>query len=147
MGKKLAVLLFFLLVSVSCSNVNRIRWRSFSNALLEQEESEKPIMFFFYSTSCMYCKLMEKSTLNNNGIAATINKNFIPVKLNIDNKLPIGKDLPSPAQLAATFKVRGVPAIFFVNKEHRVIKNISGFQPVFLFQKHLNEVLSVSKEN
>ncbi len=146
MGRKIA-LAFLILTLVSCSNVNRIKWHNFSNALLEQEESEKPIMFFFYSTSCVYCKLMEKSTLNNKEIASIINKEFIPVKLNVDNKLPIAKDLPSPSQLAATFRVRGVPAIFFVNKEHRVIKRVVGFQPVFLFKKHLKEALSVSEEN
>ncbi len=146
MGRKIA-LAFLILTLVSCSNENRVKWHKFSSALLEQEESEKPIMFFFYSTSCVYCKLMEKSTLNNKEIAAIINKEFIPVKLNVDNKLPIAKDLPSPSQLAATFRVRGVPAIFFVNKEHRVIKKVVGFQPVFLFKKHLKEALSVSEEN
>ncbi len=140
--------LFILLFSIiSCNDVHRIKWHNFSDALLEQEESEKTIMFFFYSTSCMYCNLMEESTLNNKEIADIINKEFIPVKLNVDNKLPIGKDLPSPSRLASTFKVTGVPAIFFVNKEHRVIKKVTGFQPVFLFKKHLKEVLSLLKEN
>ncbi|BBB33630.1 conserved hypothetical protein [Thermotomaculum hydrothermale] len=146
MLKKYGALLFILLLLTSCSNIERVKWREFSNALLEQEESDKPIMFFFYSTSCMYCKMMEKSTLNNREISEIINKNFIPIKLNVDNKLPLGKDLPSPSQLAATFRVKGVPAIFFVNKEHKIIKTVTGFQPVFLFKKHLNEALSLSKE-
>ena len=147
MQKKIVALFLTLLLLTSCSNIEKIKWRDFSKALLEQEESEKPIMFFFYSTSCMYCKMMEKSTLNNREISEIINKNFIPIKLNIDNKLPLGKDLPSPSNLAATFRVRGVPAIFFVNKEHKIIKTVTGFQPVFLFKKHLKEALSLAKED
>ncbi len=147
MRKLYFFLLLLTLILNSCTNVQRIKWHNFSDALLEQEESEKPLMFFFYSNSCVYCKLMEKSTLNNKEIAAIINNQFIPVKLNIDNKLPIGKNLPSPSQLASTFKVRGIPAIFFVNKEHKVIKKITGFQPVFLFKKHLNEILNLHQEN
>ena len=135
------VLALLIILAVSCSNQERVKWQTFQSALMQQEKNEKPIMFFFYSTSCVYCKVMEKSTLNNKEIADTINENFIPVKLNIDNKLPIGKGLPSPSKLAATFRVRGVPAVFFVNKEHNVVKKLTGFQPVFLFKKHLKEVI------
>ncbi len=135
-----------LVFSLSCDKTERINWRPFSKALIEQEKSEKIIMFYFYSTSCMYCKLMQSSTLNQEEVANIINSNFIPVKLNVDNTTPMDNNLPSPAHLAATFKVNGVPAIFFVDKDYKVLKAVTGYQPVYLFKKHLSEVLKV-KEN
>lgn len=130
-----------ILFSTACNKADRIKWRPFSKALIEQEKNEKIIMFYFYSTSCMYCKLMQSSTLNEEEISRIINSNFIPVKLNIDNTTPMDNDLPSPSHLAATFKVNGVPAIYFVDKDYKVVKAITGYQPVYLFKKHLKEVL------
>jgi len=135
------------LLLTSCNTKNLIHWKGFSDALLEQETGGQPIMFFFYSNHCIYCKLMERSSLNNKEIAEMINKNFIPVKLNIENKMPLGRNLPSPYKLATTFRVRGVPVIFFVNKEHKIFEKIEGYQPVFKLKKFLKEAIEKNKEN
>ena len=78
----------------SASNTNKdeqakdIEWRDQKNMLMLVKESvtfKKPMLLFFYASWCEYCMQMLDSTLKNSELIESINKSFIPIKLDIEN--------------------------------------------------------------
>ncbi len=122
-------LLLFIFPFIGCSMGNdRVHWIPLMQGLTIQRESARPILFYFYSTHCMYCKLMEMNTFSDPGVAEKINTGFIPVKLDIEGKA--GGEMPSGSALAAAFHISAVPALVVVNAAHRRLDWRVGFQGV-----------------
>jgi len=102
-----------------------VRWIPLKRALSLQKQSNQPILFYFFSKSCVYCKLMQLNTFSDPEVAKQINSVFIPVKLDIEEKRE--GEMPSGSKLASAFHIRGVPTLVAVNSTHRTLGRRTGF--------------------
>ena len=59
-----------------------INWVSMSEAEVRVAALPKPLMIYFYTDWCKFCKEMERNTFSNEQIAAYINQNFYCVRVN-----------------------------------------------------------------
>ncbi len=114
---------------IGCSGgKDLVRWISLEKGLSVQQESGRPILFYFYSKNCVYCKLMRLNTFSDPDVAEKINSAFVPVKLDIEEKREGG--IPSGSKLASAFGIRAVPALVAVNAAHRTLDSRMGFLTV-----------------
>ncbi len=129
------------LVLTGCqSPPNRIQWLQLDTALLRQQETLKPILFYFRSDSDLYGLMMEYNTFADKAVADRIQRDFLPVRINV--RQPGTRDLPSGRQLAEAFQIRSTPAIVLVNSEHQKLESRVGFITV----RTLLELLSQHRE-
>ena len=115
MSKKLFLLLSFLFLTASSLYAEGVNWRSWEAAVDEAQRTDKMIMLDVIRDNCRYCIKMEKAVFDNEKMAAYIEKNFIPVKVNLSQReLPMG------------LKVEITPTFFFFTADKKMIKKISG---------------------
>jgi len=84
-----ATLLLFL--SAACNpvgykNANAlIQWRSLAEGKKEAKEKGMPVLIDFYvGMNCIRCEYLERSVYTDPEFAAAVNKNFIPVRVNLN---------------------------------------------------------------
>ncbi len=119
-------LCLLLLVLTGCkSPPNRIQWLQLDTALLRQQETLKPILFYFRSNRDVYALMMEYNTFGDEEVEARIKRDFLPVL--IDIRQPGTRDLPSGRRLAEAFHIRSTPAIVLVDSEHQQLDSRVGF--------------------
>lgn len=58
-----------------------VEWLSFEEAVARSEEEPRKIFIDVYTDWCGWCKVMDKNTFSNETIAAYLNENYYPVKL------------------------------------------------------------------
>ena len=137
------VLCMLLLVLTGCQPPpDRIQWLQLDTALLRQQETLKPILFYFRSDSDLYALMMEYNTFADEGVADRIQREFLPVR--IDIRQPGSRELPSGRRLAEAFHIRNTPAIVLVDSEHQQLDSRVGFVTVrtmlTLLEQHQNPV-------
>ena len=64
----------------------QVKWMSFDEAVQKSQAEPKKIMVDLYTNWCTWCTKMDKSTFQHPAIAAYINQNFYPVKLDAETK-------------------------------------------------------------
>ena len=65
---------------------NEIQWGDNLDQAKElARQTGKPVLLHFFSDTCPPCKMMEKNTFPNPTIASSVQKSFIPVKLNANH--------------------------------------------------------------
>lgn len=130
MNKNLVSLLLFLLLTASSLYAEGVNWRSWEAALDEAKSTDKLIMMDVIRDNCRYCIKMEKAVFNNEKMAAYIEKNFIPVKVNLsERELPMG------------LKVEITPTFFFFTSDQKMIKKISGSWNQKVFYELTDKIL------
>jgi len=130
---------FLLIGMIGCGGgKNLVHWVSLEKGLSMQQDSGRPILFYFYSKDCMYCKLMNMNTFSDPVVAEKINSGWIPVKLDIEEKQK--GDMPSGSKLASAFGIRAVPALVAVNRAHRTLGSRVGFLTVRKTFAFLSEI-------
>lgn len=111
-------LLALLLTSVVMMNplwAEGVQWRSWDAGMKEAKETGKIIMVDAVRSNCHYCKEMDEAVFKDSAMAAEIEQDFIPVKINLSKEeLPLGLD------------VMMTPTFFFVTKEGVLLKKIPG---------------------
>lgn len=107
---------------------DRIQWLQLDTALLRQQETLKPILFYFRSDSDLYALMMEYNTFADEEVAEQIHREFLPVRINI--RQPGTRELPSGRRLAEAFHIRSTPAIVLVDSEHQQLDSRVGFVTV-----------------
>src|SRR5690606_32626366 len=63
-----------------------IRWMSWEQAALANEQVKKKILVDVYTDWCSWCKVMDRETFSDTVIARYINEHFYAVKLNAEQK-------------------------------------------------------------
>jgi thioredoxin-related protein len=108
MPKKVRILLFLLLPLISLTGFRYFRsassateisiayqtepasgsleWLSLSEAQARQAKDGKPILVDLYTNWCGWCKVMDRKTYARKEVAAYIQANFHPVKINAESK-------------------------------------------------------------
>ncbi len=92
-----------------------VQWRSWDAGVKEAKETGKIIMIDAMRTDCHYCNDMDKAVFQDSAMAEYIEKDFIPVKINLSKEaLPLGLD------------VSMTPTFFFVTGEGALLKKVPG---------------------
>ena len=135
------VLLFLSLpIYAQKDKAQTVKWLSFEEAVEQNKKNPKKIFVDVYTDWCGWCKVMDKNTFNHPEIAAYLNENFYPVKLDAEQKEDIVfnnhtfKFVSSGSrgyhELAASL-LNGklsYPTVVFMDEQLRIIQPLPGYQ-------------------
>lgn len=94
-----------------------IRWQSLSDAMARSKSENKKIFVHFYADWCGTCKVMEEKTFRDPGVIKTLNKNYLPVKVNVDKNKKVSE----------IFKINLLPDTWFIAENNEIIGNRPGY--------------------
>lgn len=64
---------------------SKIKWRNWDQAAFaEAQKTDKPVFLYLTQAWCMQCNEMESRALNADNIAAQINQNYLPIRIDSD---------------------------------------------------------------
>jgi len=100
-----------------------VAWKEYENASKLSGKSGKHLLINFYADWCKYCKVMEKTTFQNEDVVSYMNRNFISTRINSDEN----------RALAQEFSIRGLPSTWFVKPDGTKLTYIPGLVKPKLF--------------
>ena len=114
----------------------QIRWHGYDKGVALGKEQQKKVLIHFYANWCGFCRKMAKATFENREIISYVNKYFIAVRVNIDKN----------RALSSRYRVRGVPATWFLRETGEKIDQIPGFVPPERFLPVLKQIAGIPAE-
>ncbi len=129
--KYLLIFSFILLIAGSLSaNDNRLEWFDFQKGLEKARAENKNIIVHVYADWCKWCKVMEKETYGDSGVARLINDKFILIKFDGEatNTITYLGTTITQGELAQGFEINGFPTTLFLKPESEPITVVPGFQ-------------------
>jgi len=126
-------LLVWAAVFPTVTQAAEVKWHAYSPGLELGKEQGKNILINFYADWCGYCRKMDRETFTDEDVITYLDNNFISIKVNADR----AKDL------AASYKVQGLPMIWFVEPSGERI----AAQPGFITAKQLMTILKYIQTN
>jgi len=121
----------------------QIQWLDFDDGLARARRARKPIMINFYTDWCVYCKKLDRETLQDPEVAKTLESGFVAIRLNAENgkgRLTYRGKSFSHAEFSRYFGVTAFPSIAFLNDEGEPITMVPGFVPAPQFSVFLNYI-------
>jgi len=94
-----------------------VEWQTFADGMARSKIEKKKIFLHFYAKWCGACKIMENNTFKNPGVAAYLNENFIPIKVDTDRE----------QQTSTLFRVRMLPDNWFIAEDGKPIGHRPGY--------------------
>jgi len=85
-NKILTILVFSAFLAVGLNAQEKINWLSWEEALEKQRIENKKMIIDVYTDWCTWCKKMDNSTFKTPHIVQYVNKNYIAVKFNAEQK-------------------------------------------------------------
>ncbi len=137
------VLSFILLLGITAhAGENGVNWLSMEEAQEKVQEEPRMVFVDVYTDWCGWCRRMTNETYAHPVIAAYLNDNFYPVKLNAEQKEPIvfqgnvfeneniGERRASHSFAIALLQGRmSYPSVAFFNEQMQLVTAIPGFRP------------------
>lgn len=112
---KILLAAFSILCFTQSTQAAAIAWRTnLDAAKIEAGRTGKPLLLHFYTPSCGPCKLLEQDVFSQPQIAATMEQNFVPVKINAD---------VNPA-LAKAYGITSVPLEILLTSNGKPIQKL-----------------------
>lgn len=109
-----------------------LSWRNdFGAAVQAAKQSKKPVLVYFTTTWCGYCRIMEKETFPDKAVGIQSAK-YIPVKLDAEKE---GKEL------AKRFGVASFPNFLFLDGQEKLIAQFEGFHTAKEFVARFDQIL------
>lgn len=110
----------------------------YETGLKAAKKENKPLVLYFYETSCGFCTLMDKETLADKDVATTLTKDFIFVRV----------DARKSRDLTKQYRIQGTPSSWFVESTGKPLFVAPGYiqKPLYLKilqyvkGKHYNEM-------
>ena len=116
-----------------------IAWSTDLKKSLETaKQSNKYVLVDFYTDWCSMCKVMDKTTYLDAGLAKYLNAKFVCVKLNAEDKGDGQKE-------AESHNIGDYPHMLIYGSNGKVIGQLAGFQKPQNFQASLETVVSKAK--
>jgi thioredoxin-related protein len=109
-----------------------IQWHSYGDGMYRGKFEKKKVFIHFYANWCPACKQMEKNTFKDPGVIASLNENFIPIKVNTDRE----------QETATIFRVRALPDNWFIAEDGEIIGHQPGFIPPDQFSTMLKLIMT-----
>jgi thioredoxin-related protein len=111
-----------------------IQWRPYSPQILAQaKKDDRLILIFAVAEWCHWCQKM-KTTYANPKVVELINKNFLPIKIDIDKQ----KDL------VKQYNVTSLPTSIFMDSNSHVINTIHGYRAAEEFIPALTGIIELN---
>ncbi len=95
----------------------QIVWKEYADGLDLSREQGKPVFLYFYTDWCTYCRKLKKTSFKDPTIISYLNENFI--------NIAIDKDVQEI--IANSYKVKGVPTLWFLEPGGKMIKYVPGY--------------------
>ena len=115
-----------------------VEWQEWNPATLELARKENKLLFVSIGYfSCHWCHVMQAESYRNPEIAALINKNFIPVK--VDREIDVALDAEMIAYAQTTLGRAGWPLNVFITPEGYPLYSIL-YEPPERFKLMLNSL-------
>lgn len=107
------------IVSQSALGADSIKWVSYEEGIAVARIEKKKIFLHFYADWCVYCKKMATETFQDAAVIASLNENFISIRVNSDHD----------QATAMKYGVRGLPHTVILMDTGESIGTISGYIP------------------
>jgi thiol:disulfide interchange protein len=105
-----------------------IEWQSYTDGIARGKFEKKKVFLHFYAEWCSACKTMEDTTFRDPGVIASLNKNFIPIKVDVDIQ----------KQTSAMYRVQLLPDTWFIAEDTDII----GHQPGYISPERLKKIFN-----
>ncbi len=106
-----------------------IEWQSYTDGMARGKFEKKKVFLHFYAEWCSACKTMTNTTFKDPGVIASLNKNFISIRVDVDlNK-----------QTSALYRVKALPDTWLIAENTDII----GHQPGYISPENLNKILNL----
>lgn len=109
---------------------------SYDEALRSAAKTNKPIMAFFYTTWCTWCKKLDEVTFADDAVSG-VSRAFVCLRIDAE------KDRPT----AYRYGLGAFPAILFLDQSGRVIWREYGFREPAMMAGRMEGVLSAFRRN
>jgi thioredoxin-related protein len=110
---------------------DKIDWHTYESGLARSKFEKKKAFIYFHADWCAYCVEMDRKTFKDPAVIATLNRNFIPIRVDSERE----------TAAAALFRVKGLPDLWFLTESGEVIGHRPGFIPSDQLIKILNVVM------
>ncbi len=112
---------------------------TWEEAFAKAEETGKHVFVDAYTDWCYWCKVMDKETFTDADIAAYLNEEFIPIKVNMEKGF--GKNA------ALKYRVTVFPTTLYFNPQGELLKKKPGYEADNdKFLAHLEEIRADKRE-
>jgi len=129
--KYLALTAAFIFLTTSLAFSTEVSWNNYESGSKLSKQSDKKMYIYFYSEKCQWCVKMENETFQNKEIADYLNKNFVPVKINVYED----------QETTAFYGIGPIPANIFMESDIKTgIYKKPGYIPAETFIKILETI-------
>ena len=107
-----------------------VNWISLAEAQEKIKNEPKTIFIDFSAEWCGWCKVMDKNTFSDAGVAAYMNEHYYSVRLDYDSKEQLeffGENFTA-RELGTKYKVPGLPTILLVSHDNKKSKTLVGYK-------------------
>lgn len=112
----LAVMLMMVTLA---AHADSVKWRSYSNDVFKAAKaSHRMVLLYGFSPRCQYCAMMNSKTFMDSSVVSKVNKNYIPVKVNILSDVSVAKK----------YNIYMIPTMIILNSNGDIVSSIYGFQ-------------------
>jgi thioredoxin-related protein len=132
---KVLTLLLVLLAGGAASGLaaaDKIEWHTYDSGMARSKFEKKKVFLHFYADWCTYCVEMERKTFKDPAVVASLNRNFIPIRVDSDRE----------KQTASLYRVKGLPDTWFISESGEVIGHRPGYIPADQLMGILNVVVT-----
>ena len=139
MKRFLSVFVLFAFMAITC-NAGEVNYynKSWAEIKAKAKVENKYIMVDCYTDWCSWCKVMDKETMTDDGIIATLNDKFIAVKMDMEK----GEGV----LLAMKYHILGYPSFMFFAPDGSYVYEAVGYQKKDAFAKELTNARDKSKQ-
>ena len=121
----------FINAAVSSTQVKEIEWHSYDDGMSRGKFEKKKVFLYFTAAWCYYFGVMEEKTFTDPAIIASLNENFMSIKVDFDRE----------TKTSDFYRVRGLPDTIFIAEDGQIIGRRPGYIPPDLLNRILKSIL------
>ena len=115
--------------SIAWAGAHAIQWHNAPDrALTVARELGRPVLIYFQSPNCGYCRKMERDSWSDPTVTRSVMEGFVPLKIDGEQ---------NPAWLDR-FGINGFPSVVVLSSTGEVKLRVEGYQPPRVILRRLN---------
>ena len=131
-------LIFSTSASAYTHTKSKIKWKEYSQKAFEQAEKEgKPIFMLITAVWCYWCHVYEEKSLAEDSVAEYINKNYIPIFVDFDERKDIARRYPAS----------GLPTTVIFAPDGTELISVPGYIPADKLVENLKKTVEYIKKD
>ena len=134
MGHAIPGFLLFTIVAAfpNVTYAQGVQWQTDSSHALQQASTtERLVLMKFTADWCGHCKRMERITFSDPATAEVVQRNFVPLLIDIEKHGDIAKQ----------FRIKGLPCLLIVTPDMTILERITGYHTSKKLIPKLNSVV------